>query len=100
MYQEGDLCKMEAPSRTCITLNFDAAFDKDFFKSGTGIVARNAQGQVFASRSILHSNVGSTLTAEALTCSWAVKMGLVLGVTEAIIEGDSLTIIKNCSNLS
>ncbi|MBA0626988.1 hypothetical protein Godav_004551, partial [Gossypium davidsonii] len=58
----------------------------DFFKSGTGIVARNEQGQVFASRSILHSNVGSTFTAEALTCSWAVKMGLVLGVTEAIIE--------------
>ncbi|KAG8489077.1 hypothetical protein CXB51_017094 [Gossypium anomalum] len=30
----------------------------------------------------------------------AFKMGLELGVTEAIIEDDSLTIIKKCNNLS
>ncbi|MBA0822024.1 hypothetical protein Goarm_018844 [Gossypium armourianum] len=71
-----------------------------FFKSGTGIVAKNAQGQVIASRLILHSNVGSAFVAEALACSWAVKTGLELGVTEAIIEGDSLTIIKKCNNMS
>ncbi|KAH1129912.1 hypothetical protein J1N35_001290 [Gossypium stocksii] len=66
----------------------------------TGIVARNAQGQVIASRSVLHSNVGSAFVAEALAYSWAVKTGLELGVTEAIIEGDSLTIIKKCNNMS
>lgn len=39
-------------------------------------------------------NVASLFVAEALACYDAVKLGLNLGLSRVIIEGDVLTIVK------
>ncbi|MBA0682191.1 hypothetical protein Goari_023928 [Gossypium aridum] len=44
-------------------------------RSGTGLVARNSEGVVIASKAVVHDNVGSAFAGEALTCLEAVKMG-------------------------
>ncbi|MBA0636561.1 hypothetical protein Godav_025604 [Gossypium davidsonii] len=62
-----------------------------------GIVARNTLGKVLVSQSILHAEVGMGFATEALTCSWVIQTGLEMGLTKAVIEGNSLTVIKKCN---
>lgn len=64
-----------------IKINFDVTFDSVQSKSGLTIVARNAMGKVVVSRSMMHVEVGSTFTMEALACSWVVQTGLEMGLT-------------------
>ncbi|MBA0697647.1 hypothetical protein Goari_021180, partial [Gossypium aridum] len=52
-------------------------------RSGSGIVVKNALGKVLVSRSILHVDVGTIFTAEALACLLAIQTGLEIGLTEA-----------------
>ncbi|MFQ6655521.1 hypothetical protein Gotur_026040 [Gossypium turneri] len=86
--------KCVPPTRSVIEINFDAAFDNHLSRSGSGIVARNAMGEVLVSRSILHDDIGFVFAAKALVFSWAVQTGVEMGLLEDIIEGDSLSIIK------
>ncbi|MBA0665014.1 hypothetical protein Goklo_004940, partial [Gossypium klotzschianum] len=72
--------KRKPPSRTCIKLNFGITFDKDFFKSGMGIVARNVQGKVVTSCLNIPLKCGLSICSRSLACSWAVKRVLSLGL--------------------
>lgn len=40
--------------------------------------------------------MSSSFAAEALACLEAVKLGRDLGLVNAILEGDSLTVVKKC----
>lgn len=84
------------PQGTILKINFNASFDASLFKSGIGIVVRNASGSVVSSRVILQTSVASSFTAEALSFKWVVRMRLELGALEVIIEGDCLTVLKKC----
>ncbi|MBA0726526.1 hypothetical protein Golax_002349 [Gossypium laxum] len=50
-----------------IKLNFDAAFDEAQAKSASGVVARNASGEILASKTMVHRAVASSFVAEAHT---------------------------------
>ncbi|MBA0758537.1 hypothetical protein Gotri_021520 [Gossypium trilobum] len=49
-------------------------------------------------RSKLHENVGSAFAAAALACLCAIQTGIEMGLSETIIEGDALSIVKKCQN--
>ncbi|KAG8485703.1 hypothetical protein CXB51_018966 [Gossypium anomalum] len=65
--------------------------------SETVIVAKNNQGKVLFSRTILHPEVGTAFAAKALACLWAIRTSSEMGFPEIIIEGDSLSIVKKCN---
>ncbi|MBA0619147.1 hypothetical protein Godav_028372, partial [Gossypium davidsonii] len=79
-----------------IKINFDASFDCQGFKSASGIVVRNAKGEVLISKSRLHTAVGTTFDVEPLAYFEAVLTGIELDLTDVIVEGDSRSIIKKC----
>lgn len=82
------------PPQDTVKINFDAAFQIQDLRSGTGVVARSAIVSVLASRAMLHNNVSSRFEAEALACRATVKMGRDSNHPNIIIEGDALAIIK------
>lgn len=81
-----DTPKWRPTSGENIKINFDVTFDRLHFRSGLGLVAVNAQGQVVASRSVVQENVATTFVTEALACLEAVKLGLYLSFTNVTIE--------------
>lgn len=88
--------RLELPSREEIKINIYAVFDGSNFRSSSGMVAHNFLGKILASKSTLHSHVGSIFAVEALTCSKAVKMETTLKIYRVIIKSDTLTMIKKC----
>lgn len=86
----------EPPGIAEVKANFDAAFDRTHFRSGSGKVARNPTRQIVASKAVLHEDVGSVFSLEALACRETIKMCIDLGLRNVILEGDSLTVIKKC----
>ncbi|MBA0686317.1 hypothetical protein Goari_013926, partial [Gossypium aridum] len=86
------------PTGSIVKINFDGAFEKESFRSCSGIVARNAHGEVLVSRAVFHPNVGSPFAAEAIACLWTVKASTKIGWSKVIIEGNALTIIKKCQS--
>ncbi|MBA0804935.1 hypothetical protein Gohar_004488 [Gossypium harknessii] len=58
-----------------IKINFDVGFNRDLFRSSSGIVARKGRGRVVVSRATIYENVNSAFAAEAHACLEAVRMG-------------------------
>ncbi|KAA3480967.1 reverse transcriptase [Gossypium australe] len=87
------------PPLSTLKINFDGAFDVQENLSASGVVVRNSEGYVIASKSILHEKVNSAFEAEALACREAVQLGMDLQTEDVIIEGDSLTVVKKCKNV-
>lgn len=77
-----------------VKINFDASFEAQRFRSGTGIVARDSDGRVIESKAVLHERVCSPFAAEALACLEAIKMGKEIGEDNTALEADSLTVVK------
>ncbi|KAA3481359.1 reverse transcriptase [Gossypium australe] len=86
------------PPYQFVKINFDGAYDMKEQFSASGIVARDSEGEVLASKSKIHTNVVSAFAAEALACREAVQLGIDMKQRRMIIERDSLTIIKKCRN--
>lgn len=51
-----------------VNLNFDVAFDESRAKSVSGVVVRNASGEVFAFKTVVHGEVAFSFAVEALAC--------------------------------
>ncbi|MBA0666137.1 hypothetical protein Goklo_002586, partial [Gossypium klotzschianum] len=64
-----------ANSISCYIRKLEIKEERVHSRSGSRIVVKNALGKVLASRSILHVDVGTIFTAEALACSWAIQTG-------------------------
>ncbi|PPD74533.1 hypothetical protein GOBAR_DD28540 [Gossypium barbadense] len=79
------------PSIPIIKINFDGAFSNSMFRSSMGLVARNMEGQVLFSCSMLYENTPSSFTIEVIVCLRAVQVGLERGWLEVTVEGDAST---------
>lgn len=75
---------------------YKANFDEAISKSGRRWFFSDSRCLVLTSKVVLHSNVGSAFTVEALACTNTVKMYLDLGTEVVTIEGDSHIVIKKC----
>ncbi|KAA3471031.1 reverse transcriptase [Gossypium australe] len=62
------------------------------------MVVRDANGGVLASKSVTNRDVLSSFAAEAPACSQALQIGLDMGLSSVMIEGDALSIIKKCQS--
>ncbi|XP_012477492.1 uncharacterized protein LOC105793109 [Gossypium raimondii] len=71
-------------------------YDGKSKQSTAGIVARNNEGKVLLSCSMIYQQVASPFAAEALASQKAIKIGKEMKWRKIIIEGDSLSIIKKC----
>ncbi|MBA0786949.1 hypothetical protein Gotri_026680, partial [Gossypium trilobum] len=82
------------------TVHFDAAFDRQTFRSASGLIAWNGEGEILASQAVHHSNIEDPFTAEAYAGLQAVKLGISLGINILEVMGDSKTVIKKCQSSS
>ncbi|KAK8545753.1 hypothetical protein V6N12_026575 [Hibiscus sabdariffa] len=83
-----------APPSPAIKINFDSAFNQHDSLAVSGALGRNSEGLIMAACAIPHSNVPDSFVAEALACQQAVLLAMDVGLSNVIIEGDSLTVIK------
>nr|KJB31632.1 hypothetical protein B456_005G199400 [Gossypium raimondii] len=79
-------------------IQFDAAFDIRKFRSASGMVVRDQDGAIRASKSTLHFNISSPFVAEAYACLEATKLGISMGIESVTIMRDSKTVIHKCQS--
>ncbi|KAA3473244.1 Zinc finger, CCHC-type [Gossypium australe] len=80
-----------------VKINFDTAYNEKICQAVVGIVARNREGSVLLSLSMIHPQVESTFAAEAIACRTTTQLGIDMKWSDLIIEGDALTIIQKCN---
>ncbi|KAK5802855.1 hypothetical protein PVK06_030481 [Gossypium arboreum] len=78
------------------TVYFDAAFDKRTSRSASGLVVCGMEGDIMASKSVIHSNISSSFVAEAHTGLKAIQLGIEMRLHSLDIKRDSRTVIKKC----
>lgn len=83
-----------------LQVNYDGAIFQDHGRAGIGVVIRNSMGEVMASLSQQIPLPTTVAQDEALAARRAIEFAVELGVTRAIIEGDSEIICKDLSNPS
>ncbi|XP_065635620.1 uncharacterized protein LOC136070118 [Quercus suber] len=82
------------PPSELFKINFDGVVFPHDKKSSIGVVIRDHQGLVIASCSkLVHQELCSN-DIEAKAAGWALSFALDVGVKRAVLEGDSLTVIK------
>lgn len=81
-----------------IKFNFDASFFNDTKISVSRVIARNTEGQLMGACAYSHSFIANVFVAEALVCERAILFAVDLGFHRVVIEGDSLTVIKNLNS--
>ena len=79
-------------------INFDGAVFSSGNATGIGVVIRNNLGQVIASCSQRLSQAYSSTDVEALAAAKAVSFAAEIGITKAVLEGDSFTIMNALSS--
>jgi len=85
--------KWSKPLPGRIKLNWDAALDRTNKVMGVGVIARDHEGSVKASKSILVPYVSDPAIAEALGAQKGVEFGLAMGFHSIDLEGDARDII-------
>ena len=90
--------RWQPPPADLMKINFDGAVFSSVNVSGIGVVIRNNLGQVIASCSQRLPPVYSSNEVEALATAKAVSFAAEIGITKAVLEGDSLTIMKALSS--
>lgn len=83
-----------------LKVNYDEAIFQDQGRAGIGVVIHNSKGAIMASLSQQIPLPTTVAQVEALAARRAIELVVELGVTRAIIEGDSETICQELSNLS
>ncbi|MBA0637881.1 hypothetical protein Godav_000145 [Gossypium davidsonii] len=61
-----------------VVIQFDAAFDKRSFKSATGLVGWDQNGDLLVLKTVIHKKVSSAFAAEAYACLESMKLGIAL----------------------
>ncbi|MBA0579121.1 hypothetical protein Gorai_021386 [Gossypium raimondii] len=84
----------QPPSGYCLKINFDADFHSLSKTSYAEVVIRNRYGIVLGSHIVVYKHIHSTFVALPTTCLHAVRLGLALGFSYVIVEGDSLTVLR------
>ncbi|KAL4325602.1 hypothetical protein GQ457_11G004690 [Hibiscus cannabinus] len=84
----------QAPDPPLVKANFDASFSSVDRASWSGVVVRNSIGEIMGACRRFSPYVASAFMAEAYAALHAIDLLVDLGFDSAVIEGDSLTIIK------
>ncbi|KAK9989714.1 hypothetical protein SO802_029953 [Lithocarpus litseifolius] len=79
-------------------INFDGAVFSSENWSGIGVVIRDSAGLVIASCSQCLSHAYRSDEVEAFAAAKALSFAAEIGISKAVMEGDSLTIIKALSS--
>ncbi|MBA0726242.1 hypothetical protein Golax_002084, partial [Gossypium laxum] len=58
-----------------LKINFDAVNDSQHHRFASGVIVRNAKGEVLVSKPQLHTGVGSTFAVEALVAFLVTLIG-------------------------
>lgn len=95
-----NLIQWETPGDSFVKVNFDVAFRERNHRFGSGIVVRDAYGQILGLKVVINNNIPSPFAAEALACVQSVQYGKYLGFGDVIMEGNSLSIIKNIQSVN
>ncbi|KAG8475535.1 hypothetical protein CXB51_032303 [Gossypium anomalum] len=90
--------RWKTPIGADVKINFDAAFNLNQARSGSGVVARNALGEVLASKIVIHRRVPTLFTMEACACFQTLLLEEQLALDSVVIEGDSRMTIKKCES--
>ena len=91
-------CYQQVFKRGWATVHFDAAFDSQTFRSASGLIVWNGEGEILASLAVLHSNIEDSFTAEAHAGLQAITLGINLGINKMEIMGDAKIVIKKCKS--
>ncbi|GMI75531.1 hypothetical protein like AT3G09510 [Hibiscus trionum] len=84
----------QGPSPNLVKANFDASFSAIEKSTWSGVVIRDFAGEVLGACRRFTPHVSSAFLAEAFAALHAIELLLDLGFDSAIVEGDSLTVIK------
>ncbi|MBA0674950.1 hypothetical protein Goari_016519 [Gossypium aridum] len=83
------------PDYGIIKLNFDASFIQGKKLATTTVLARGYKGEIVGAETYLFEDVGDAFVAEARACERVLIFVRQMCFRRLIVEGDSLSIIKN-----
>ena len=90
--------RWQPPPVDLMKINFDGAVFSSANAAGIGMVIRNNSGQVITSCSQQLSQAYNGNEIEALAAAKAVSFAAEIGITKAVLECDSLTVMKALSS--
>lgn len=61
-------------------INSDGACDKQRKKSGTGIICRNAKGEILGVKMTVNDRIPTPFVADAIACLQVVQLGVEMGL--------------------
>ncbi|KAF5449887.1 hypothetical protein F2P56_030288 [Juglans regia] len=82
------------PPLDSFKVNWDAAIDKTHCRVGIGVVVKDCKGLVTATLRSSRASFPNPLPGEALAALRAVQFCIELGLTNIILEGDSMIVVK------
>ncbi|KAL4363027.1 hypothetical protein GQ457_04G030370 [Hibiscus cannabinus] len=86
--------RWQPPPVETVKANFDTVFKLTSGVASSGVVVRNSSGEIMGASFRSFGPVPSSFAAEASAAIHAIELVVDLGFSRAIIEGDSLTVIK------
>ena len=87
------------PVGDVVKINYDGAIFSEEGRAGLGVVCRNSEGVVIASLSEQIPLPATITQVEALAARRAVDFSVDIGITSAVLEGDSNIVYKDLSNI-
>ncbi|KAF5442049.1 hypothetical protein F2P56_036930, partial [Juglans regia] len=84
----------QAPPSNWIKLNWDSAVDKANGVIGVGVAVRDSLGYTIATKKTNKLLFPNPLLAKAFGALKAVQFGVELGLSQVVVEGDSLQVIN------
>jgi ribonuclease HI len=82
-----------APPPGCLKANWDAGFDRRNGRLGMGVIIRDQQGKMWASKSRMKEGVLDATTGEALAALMAAELCVEMGISRVQLEGDAKNVV-------
>ena len=86
--------RWKPPDLVPFKINFDGAISAEEKCSGLGVIIRNQEGLVTAAMSMRVPQQLQPIEIEALAAHKALEFAREVGISEAVLEGDSLLVMK------
>lgn len=87
--------KWKPPDASCFKINFDGAICRNENRSGIGVVIRDHTSSVIASLAQLISPAYQPTEIDAIAAARALEFGREIGISGAVLEGNSKLITKS-----
>ncbi|XP_042939343.1 uncharacterized protein LOC122274364 [Carya illinoinensis] len=86
------------PPSNWVKINWDAAVNVDQGRIGIGLVARDHEGSILATKKLSVPSLAEPVLAEALGAFHAASMARELGLNSVMLEGDALQIVAGINH--